>query len=88
MVLQQRCRPNIVHGLHGHQTMVSNGRTDRWQIHIREWEVGLLQCKLAEVQHSDPPEMENLTGAASHGRKLQNSKGRALEASTVQYCNK
>ena len=31
--------------------MVSNGRTDRWQIHIRKWEVGLLQCELAEVQH-------------------------------------
>ena len=30
--------------------------------------------------------MENLTGAASHGRKMQNGKGRALEASTVQYC--
>ena len=38
--------------------------------------------------YSDPPEMENLTGAASHGRKLRNSKGRALEASTVQYCDK
>ena len=38
--------------------------------------------------HSDPPKMENLPGAASHGRKLRNSKGRALEASTVQYCDK
>ena len=34
------------------------------------------------------PEMENLTGAASHGRKLHNSKGQALEASIVQYCDK
>ena len=32
--------------------------------------------------------MENLTDVASLGRKLQNSKGRALGASTVQYCHK
>ena len=38
--------------------------------------------------YSDPPKMENLPGAASHGRKLRKSKGRALEASTVQYCDK
>ena len=38
--------------------------------------------------YSDPPEMENLTGAASHGRKWQNSKGQALRASDVQYCDK
>ena len=41
-----------------------------------------------ELTNSDPPEMENWPGAASHGRKLQKSKGRALEASTVQYCDK
>ena len=38
--------------------------------------------------NSDPPEMENLPGAASHGRKLQNNKGQALEASIVLHCDK
>ena len=39
-------------------------------------------------KNSRPPKMENLTGAASHGRKLQNSKGQGLETSIVQYCDK
>ena len=38
--------------------------------------------------NSDPPEMENLPGAASHGRKLRNSKVHAPEGSIVQYCDK
>ena len=38
--------------------------------------------------YSDPPEMENLTGAASCGRKLRNSKVWTLETSIVQYCDK
>ena len=46
-----------------------------------------LLSKIGEV-HSDPPEMENLPGAASRGRKLRNSKVQALEASIVQYCDK
>ena len=52
----------------------------------KETVISFMMAKLD--RHSDPPEMENLTGAASHGRKLRNSKGRALEASTVQYCDK
>ena len=49
---------------------------------------GLYQGYTLHRRYSDPPEMENLPGAASHGRKLRKSKGRALEASTVQYCDK
>ena len=43
---------------------------------------------VSDSLYSDPPKMEHLPGAASHGRKLRKSKGRALEASTVQYCDK
>ena len=53
MVLQQRCCANIVYGLCWlpWQKMVSNGGANRWQIHIREWGVGVLQRQLAEMQH-------------------------------------
>ena len=33
-------------------------------------------------------ETENVTGAASRGRKLQSTSVRTLEASIVQYCDK
>ena len=36
----------------------------------------------------DTPEMKNLIGVASRGRKLRNCKVRALETSVVQYCDK
>ena len=36
--------------------------------------------------YSCPPKIQNLTGAASHGRKVRIGSVWALEASVVQYC--
>ena len=38
--------------------------------------------------NSRTSETENVTGAASRGRKLQSTRVRALEASIVQYWDK
>ena len=53
---------------------------------IQSYVIGLGHRIDLQGDHSDPPKMENLTGAASHGRKVRIGSVWALEASIVQYC--
>ena len=48
----------------------------------------LVQIMLPCLCYSRMSETENVTGVASHGRKLQSTRVGALKASIVQYCDK
>ena len=73
------CAPRLpkLHAALGEPKIISLGaELFRQSRHASCWDWG----------YSDPPKMENLTGAASHGRKVRIGSVWALEASIVQYC--